>query len=170
MSGVYKSQYPVECGNPLMSKIEIRSESIAAARALIAALDAELLALYPEDGTDQHFHLDADEVSDGQGAFLVAYVAGEAAGCGAFRMLDATTAEIKRMYVRPAMRGMGTGRVLLESLEERARELGAGKLVLESGPRQPAAIGLYAAAGYMCIDPYGSHVEHPLSTFLGKDL
>ena len=152
--------------------ITIRQESITspAARELIAALDSELLTLYPEDGTDQHFHLDADEVSDGQGAFLVAYVAGEAVGCGAFRMLDATTAEVKRMYVRPAMRGSGLGRALLESLEGRARALGARKLALETGPRQPAAIGLYAAAGYMCIDPYGSHVEHPLSTFLGKDL
>jgi hypothetical protein len=80
-----------------MSRFEIRTESITspAARDLIAALDAELLALYPEDGTEQHFHLDAGEVSDGQGAFLVAYVAGEAVGCGAFRMLDATTAEIR---------------------------------------------------------------------------
>lgn len=170
MSGVDKSQYPVESGNPLISTIEICSESIASARELIAALDAELLALYPEDGTEQHFHLDASEVSDGQGAFLVAYVAGEAVGCGAFRMLDATTAEIKRMYVRPAIRGTGTGRALLESLEERARALGAKKLVLESGPRQPAAIGLYSASGFVPVDAFGAYEASPLSTFMGKNL
>ena len=160
----------MESGNPLISTIEIRSESIAAARNLIAALDAELLALYPEDGTDQHFRLDAEEVSGGQGAFLIAYVAGEAVGCGAFRMLDATTAEIKRMYVRPAMRGTGLGRALLGSLEGRARELGAGKLVLESGPRQPAAIGLYAASGFVPIAAFGAYEASPLSTFMGKEL
>jgi len=154
----------------LISTIEIRSESIAAARNLIAALDAELLALYPEDGTDQHFRLDADEVSDGQGAFLVAYVGGEAVACGAFRMLDATTAEIKRMYVRPAMRGVGLGRTLLESLEKRARTLGARKLVLETGPRQPAAIRLYSASGFVSIDAFGDYEASPLSTFMGKDL
>lgn len=150
----------------------IRQESMdsPAARDLIAALDAELLAPYPEDGTDQHFRLDADEVSDGQGAFLIAYVADEAVGCGAFRMLDATAAEIKRMYVRPAMRGMGLGWALLESLEGRARELGAGKLVLESGPRQPAAIGLYSTAGFVPIDAFGVYEASPLSTFKGKEL
>ncbi len=152
--------------------IAIRHESITSdpARDLIAALDAELLALYPEDGTEQHFRLDADELAHGQGAFLVVYVRGEAVGCGAFRMLDATTAEIKRVYVRPAMRGTGLGRALLESLEGRARELGAGKLVLESGPRQPATIGLYSASGFVLIAVFGVYEASPLSTFMGKDL
>lgn len=152
--------------------IAIRQEPITspAALVLIEELNAELLALYPEYGTEQHFHLDADEVSDGQGAFLVAYVLGEAVGCGAFRMLDATTAEIKRMYVRPAMRGTGLGRTLLESLERRARDLGAKKLVLETGPRQPAAMGLYSASGFVPIAAFWEYEESPLSTFMGKEL
>ncbi len=85
-------------------------------------------------------------------------------------MLDATTAEIKRMYVRPAIRGMGTGRALLESLEERARKFGAKRLVFESGPRQPAAIGLYSVSGFVPIDAFGAYDASPLSTFMGKNL
>lgn len=140
------------------------------AEILIGELDAEILALYPEDETACHFRLDADEVAPGRGAFLVAREDGVAVACGAIRRLDATTAEIKRMYTRPAARGRGLARDLLAALEGVAAELGAHRVVLETGPRQPAAIALYRRAGYVPIGPFGEYTAHPLSLFFAKVL
>jgi GNAT superfamily N-acetyltransferase len=152
--------------------IEIRRAAItsSAARKLILALNAELSARYPEDGTAAHFRLDAGEVAHGRGAFLVAYAGGAPLACGAVRLLGADTAEIKRMYVRPSARGRGLGRRMLGALEAEARTLGAKQIVLETGPRQPEAIALYARAGFAEIAAFGEYEDSPLSVFMGKDL
>jgi GNAT superfamily N-acetyltransferase len=141
----------------------------ALARELIAALNAELSARYPEDGAN-HFRLDASEVGPGRGAFLVACVGGEPAGCGAVRRLEDGVAEIKRMYVRPAQRGRGVGAVLLAALEAEARQLGARRLVLETGSRQPEALALYRRAGFGVVPAFGEYVDSPLSVFMAKEL
>ena len=76
-------------------------------RALIEALNAELSAMYPEPGAN-HFTLDPEETARGRGAFLVVYRGDVPVGCGAVRLLDAETGELKRMYVSPAERGRGS--------------------------------------------------------------
>ena len=139
-------------------------------RALIEALNAELGALYSEPGAT-HFHLDPEEVADGRGAFLVAYGEGGAVGCGALRLLDAETAELKRMYVSPGLRGRGLGRRLVAALEAEARALGVRRLVLETGVRQAAALALYRATGFHPIPLFGEYCLSPeTSVCLGKDL
>ncbi|MGH7335512.1 MAG: GNAT family N-acetyltransferase [Candidatus Rokuibacteriota bacterium] len=154
-----------------LTGIVIRPEAIQSARAhaLIAALNAELSARYPEDGAT-HFRLDVDEVAPGRGAFLVAHVDGEAVGCGAIRRLDGDMAEIKRMYVRPAARGRGVGGALLAALESEAHRLGVTRLVLETGERQPEALALYRGAGFVVIPAFGEYVDSPLSVCMGKEL
>jgi len=138
--------------------------------ALIGALNAELSRTYPEPGAT-HFALDPGEVAGGRGAFLVAYRGGEPVGCGAVRLLDAATAELKRMYVAPAARGTGLGRRLVEALEAEARALGARRLVLETGTRQTAALALYRATGFHPIPLYGEYRLSPdTSVCLGKEL
>ncbi len=151
---------------------EFRRETVTAPAAsrLILALNEELLGRYPERGTESHFRLDADEVAPGRGAFLVAYENDRPVGCGAVRRLDAGTAEIKRMYVLPALRGRGLGARLLEALEAEARGLGVRRVVLETGPRQPEAIALYARAGYSEIPGFGEHMPSELSVFMEKRL
>lgn len=139
------------------------------ARTLIEALNAELSSRYPEDGAT-HFRLDADEVAEGQGAFLVASRAEKLVGCGAVRRLEAQTGEIKRMYVSPEERGNGVGRALLAALEAEARALGIARLLLETGVRNPEAIALYERAGFSHIAPFGEYVDSPLSVCMGKDL
>jgi GNAT superfamily N-acetyltransferase len=139
------------------------------ARALIEALNAELLSRYPEPGTN-HFELDAAEVAPGRGAFLIASRAGEPVGCGALRRAEPGAGEIKRMYVSPAARGAGVGHTVLAALEAEARALGLERLVLETGVRQPEAIALYERAGFSRIGPFGDYEAHALSVFMGKDL
>jgi GNAT superfamily N-acetyltransferase len=142
------------------------------ARQLIDALNAELTERYPEDGAN-FFRLDAEEVAEGRGAFLVAYMAGNPVGCGAVRRDDQKVAEIKRMYVAPAARGQGVGRRILSELEAEARRLGARRLVLETGPRQPDAIALYSGAGFLKIPLFGEYLNSPhpeLSVCMAKEL
>jgi len=140
-----------------------------AAQALIAALNAELSSIYPEQGAT-HFRLDPDEVADGQGAFLVATRAARPVGCGAVRRIDGRTGEIKRMYVSPEERGRGLSRLLLDALESEARALGLSRLVLETGARQLAALALYERAGFSRIAPFGEYIGSPLSVCMAKDL
>lgn len=149
---------------------DVRLDS-ATARTLIGELNAELAGQYPEEGAN-HFRLDPGEVGPGRGAFVVAAEpgTGRALGCGAVRLIAPATAELKRMYVRPGARGSGTGAALLAALEDRARELGATRLVLETGPRQHAALRLYTRAGFVEIDAFGEYADAPMSLCLAKIL
>jgi len=149
----------------------IRSESLRVpiVETLIRALNAELEARYPEEGAN-HFRLDPDEVGPGRGAFLVAYAGDVAVGCGAVRLIEPHVAEIKRMYVPHARRGRGIAKQLLAALESHASLLGARRLVLETGERQPEAIALYRRAGFEEIPRFGEYVDSPLSVCMGKDV
>jgi putative acetyltransferase len=143
-------------------------DSIEAQR-LIELLNAELLARYPEEGAT-HFDLTAEEVSPGRGAFLLACRGDEAVGCGAVRLIDESTAELKRMFIIPLARGRGLSKRLLEALEAKAMSLGATKVVLETGERQLEALGLYTSAGYQPIEAFGAYVDSPLSICMAKTL
>jgi len=151
--------------------IEIRRDDLtsAVAQALIGALDADLRARYPGDGSE-YFRLDPEEVGPGRGAFVVAYDADTPVGCGAVRVIDSGVAEIKRMYVLPDLRGRGIARRMLEALEREARSLGVTKLLLETGTHQPEAIALYSKAGFSPTDPYGGYPPSPLNLFFEKRL
>jgi putative acetyltransferase len=152
---------------PTREPLEISPEPItsADATALIAALNRELSARYPEPGAT-HFRLDAEEVAPGAGVFLVVRWDGRPVGCGALRRLREDTlvrelgprvGELKRMYVAPEMRGHAIGRALLGRLEGEARTLGLDRLVLETGTRQVEALALYRRAGYIGIPAYGEY-------------
>ena len=139
------------------------------AQRLIAALDAGLAELYPPE---QRFgpNLKAQHLEDGRGTFLVARDEGRAVACGAVRMLDATTGEIKRMYVEPDQRGRGVGRAVLGRLEAAARQLGAQRLVLETGSHSPDALALYRRAGFTQLDCWGEYATSPTSVCMEKPL
>jgi Acetyltransferases len=153
----------------------VRIESVAlsepAAGALIAELDAELRARYPEDGAC-HFRLDADDVAPGRGVFLVAVddATEEPLGCGAVRVIEPGVGEIKRMYVRPQARGHGIATALLDALEAEASALLVDRVVLETGDRQDEALGLYKRAGYTEIPCFGEYADSPLSVCMGRTL
>ena len=139
------------------------------AQALILALNLELDQRYPEEGAN-HFRLDPEEVAEGRGGFFIAWRGGQAAGCGAVRLIDAATAEVKRMYVCEALRGQGIATRVLALLEAEARQLGATRMVLETGERQFESVALYQRAGFAEIARYGEYVDSPLSLCMGRAL
>lgn len=147
--------------------LEIAREPLtsAVASALIAVLDAELSARYPEPGAT-HFSLEPADVAPGAGIFVVVRRAGRPVGCGALRTLrepallrelGPRVGELKRMFVAPDVRGLGIGRELLGRLEAEARALGLTRIVLETGTRQAEALALYRRAGFTGIPPYGEY-------------
>jgi putative acetyltransferase len=142
--------------------VQIRRSTLASpdATRLIEALSAELTATFPERGAT-HFSLSDARADAGEGAFFVAYLDGVAVGCGAVRRLDPSTAELKRMYVTPPVRGRGIGRTLVEALEREAQLLGVTRIVLETGTRLAPAIRLYEAMGYVRIPLFGEYLSSP---------
>jgi putative acetyltransferase len=132
------------------------------ARQLIAGLDASLTEVY---SAEERFgpNLKAAHLEAGRGTFLVAREGDRAVGCGAVRLIDAMTAEVKRMYVEPDQRGRGVGKGVLAALEAAARRLGATHLVLETGIYQEAAIALYRHAGFTPIDCWGEYASSATS-------
>ena len=126
--------------------------------ALVVAQQAEMRGLY-EGEADIGPARDAQMFEPPAGAFLAVRIDGRPVGCGGVCRFDETRAELKRMYVDPGARGLGLGRKLLEALEAEARRLGYVAVVLETGDRQPEALGLYTSAGYAripCYEPYAS--------------
>jgi len=140
-----------------------------AARALLAALDAHLSERYPPA---QRFgpNLSREQTESGRGVFLVARLEGRPVGCGAIRLLDGGSAEVKRMWVDPAVRGQGVARAVLTRLQDRALELGATRLVLETGIYQTEAIGLYRSGGFEIVDCWGEYAGSPTSLCMAKPI
>jgi len=92
------------------------------------------------------------------GALLLAFVDGELAGCGALRALRdvdyANACEMKRLYVRPAFRRFGLGRLLAQTLMDHATTGGYSAMLLDTLDDMEAARGLYGALGFEEIPPY----------------
>jgi len=105
------------------------------------------------------------------GYFVVGYLDGVPVACGGWRAhSEDGAAEIKRMYVADSLRGRGLSRLVLANLEDTAREAGHRQMVLETGMRQPEAIGLYLSSGYERIENFGVYRDHPESRCFGKPL
>jgi GNAT superfamily N-acetyltransferase len=114
--------------------------------------------------------VDPDEFLPPEGLFLVAEVAGEPAGCGAWRVYPPGGVEIKRVYVAPQFRRRGLAQLIVAALEGSAAEAGHDCVVLNTGDRQPEAIALYTDLGYSPVPGYGVYACSPGAVFLGKDL
>jgi GNAT superfamily N-acetyltransferase len=74
------------------------------------------------------------------------------------------------MYVSPAARGHGVARAILAELEHTAVEAGYGRMVLETGYRQPEALALYQSAGYVDVPDFGYYADEPGAVHLGKTI
>ena len=132
---------------------------------LIAELDAYQDTLYPPESRHA---LDLASLRQSNVLLAVARDAdARAVACGA-AVLHSGFGEIKRMYVHPRARGRGVARAMLAMLEAGAVWRDCDLLRLETGPRQPEAIALYAACGYVTRGPFADYRDDPLSVFMEK--
>lgn len=139
------------------------------ALALLCEAGIEARALYPElfapdSPAPTNSPLGEREV------YLLAWREGVAVGCGALRRVDATTGEVRRMFVTRSARREGVARALLARLEADALALGYRRLVLETGIRQKPAMALYRASGWRRIKAFGSYIDDPTSVCFGKTM
>jgi len=136
-------------------------------RALVAALDAHLGALY---APEQNHLVDVDTMASQGALFLVARKAGAAVGCVALRIDGEGYGELKRLYVAPEARGTGVGRLLVTAIEEAARDRGLTVLRVETGISQAEAIGLLRGAGYKQGESFAGYPDNGYSLFMEKTL
>jgi putative acetyltransferase len=89
------------------------------------------------------------------GRLLLAEYRGQPAGCVALHKLDSEICEMKRLYLRPQLRGRGVGRALAEAVIAEARAIGYRKMRLDTvEPAMPNAVAMYRRLGFVEIAPY----------------
>lgn len=138
--------------------VEIREASFGApeVQKLVSELLGDLSMRYGGNGDDTPVALTDFDPPDGR--FFVAADGEELIGCVGWRR-HGDDAELKRMYTTPAARGRGVARLLLAAVESSAREAGMRRVILETGDKQPEAIGLYVSAGYHRIPDFGYYKD-----------
>ena len=105
----------------------------------------------------------ADDEAQGVGdlATWVARLDGRPVGCVSLRAprdgYPAGSVELKKLYLEADARGAGVARALLAAADDEARRLGFSSMVLQTGIRQPEAIGLYLATGWRPVAPFGPY-------------
>lgn len=167
--------------NLLTALSETQRERLVAAMAEVEKLmnaASIVITVEPEDNRDvQHcvaaYYRELDERFEGgfdpgnggyagkpsgaTGAFVIARLRGRAIGCGGLKPLDASTGEIKRMWVAPEARGLGVARRLLAALEDRARQDGMTRILLDTNRSLLEAQAMYLKAGYRHIERYNDN-------------
>ncbi|MCD0443570.1 GNAT family N-acetyltransferase [Glycomyces sp. A-F 0318] len=137
------------------------------AQLLCAEIQAEYVRRY---GDGDQTVLEAGDFDPPNGDFLVAYdESGEPLGCGGWRAHE-EDAEMKRVYVREHARRRGLARRLVAAVEASAAAAGRRRVILETGPRQPEAVAMYGAMGYLPVTPFGHYAAADGSIHLGKEL
>jgi len=121
---------------------------------LVKSLDAELAVV---DGKDHGFYSQFNKIDKIRNV-VVAFESGKPVGCGAIKEYKTGVMEVKRMYVSPSGRKKGIATIILNELESWAHELSCEKCILETGKRQPEAIGLYKKNGYKVIPNYDQYI------------
>lgn len=148
-----------------MKIVKTTSED-ASFRALILELDAYLAEI---DGNEHTFYTQYNSITQLQHVIVV-FINKKAIACGAFKALNQTTVEIKRMYTSPLSRGKGLATAVLTALEDWATALQYKTCVLETGKRMPDAIALYTKNGYKKTANYGQYIGVANSVCFKKTL
>jgi len=128
------------------------------AREAMSQYFAELDERFPSGfDASKAFDDDATTLAGPGGAFVLARSDVDAIGCGGLVRVDDETAEIKRMWIHPAWRGLGLGPRLLGCLEDIARSLRRSRVVLDTNGTLVEARAMYDRAGYHAIERYNDN-------------
>lgn len=133
---------------------------------LVKQLDRDLHSRY---GADQEF-FDQFNKLDHIKNVVVAFNGDIPVACGAIKVYDTGTMEVKRMFVSEGYRGRKISKKVLAELEKWAAEMGYASCILETGTNQPEAIALYNNSGYTVIDNYGQYAGVETSICMKKVL
>ena len=146
--------------------VESEDPSSSDAVALIEALSATLARITGSDGKSS---FDLNDVQDPRARFVVARTeSGIPVGCGAFRPMGETVAEVKRMFAAPGT--IGVGSAVLTHLESEAAKLGYSELWLETRVTNARAVTFYEHRGYSRIPNFGKYVGRAEAICLAKRL
>ncbi|MBP1918035.1 GNAT family N-acetyltransferase [Youngiibacter multivorans] len=105
-------------------------------------------------GFDEELDSLPGKYSPPKGSLILAYVDGSAAACAALRYISDEICELKRVYVREEIRGLGLGREIVVRMIEEAKALGYGYMRLDTLPSMTSARKLYFSLGFHEIEPY----------------
>jgi putative acetyltransferase len=130
------------------------------ARALVEELETELEGSY---AAEQRHGLSLQQIFQSHIHFFIARLDGVPVGCGGIA-LDDGFAEIKRMFVRPHVRGTGVAQAILARLEAEASAHAYTCLMLETGDVLKAAHRLYERAGFKRCATFGEYKTKPPHT------
>ncbi len=138
-------------------------------QALLAVSDAYYVNLYPAESN----HLESsDDLKKPNVLFVGCRIDGELVASGAARIMqdDGSYAEIKRVFVVDDHRGKGLSSKVMRFLETELQGRGVSLFRLETGVKQPEALGLYRKLGYLERGPFGSYRADPYSVFMEKQV
>ena len=143
--------------------------ALAACRELFIEYQQRLGVSLCFQGFDRELATLPGDYARPRGRLLLARIAGEPAGCVALRPLERGTAEMKRLFVRPAYRGMSLGRTLAECIIDEASALGYGTIKLDTLPSMRDAQRLYSILGFADTSPNN---DNPIegTRFMALDL
>lgn len=136
---------------------------------LLAVSDAYYVNLYPAESN----HLESsDDLKKPNVLFVGCRIDGELVASGAAKIMqdDGSFAEIKRVFVVDDHRGKGLSSKVMCFLETELQGRGISLFRLETGVKQPEALGLYRKLGYLERGPFGSYRADPYSVFMEKQV
>ena len=136
-------------------------------RSMVEELDAYLVPLYP---AESNHLLDIESLRQPEMRFFAAHRGDEVLAIGGC-WLHAEYAEVKRIYVTPAARGLGLAKLIMQRIEDEA--VACDRLIarLETGIHQPESLGLYRRLGYVDRAAFGDYpADDPNSVFMEKVL
>ncbi len=137
-------------------------------RALVDALNAFTFELTPK-GYCHHMTVEQMAQPDTT-VFIARDKAGAALGMGALRRHGDGVAEVKRMFVKPEVRGRRVGEAILAHIEALARQEGFTRLVLETGSNFDAARRVYERSAFVTCDRVLDYPPSAWTAFYEKEL
>lgn len=133
---------------------------------LVQQLDAYLAII---NGDNHSFFNQYNQINHLKNCIVV-YANNEPIACGAMKIFDDETMEIKRMYVKENHRGKGVAKFVLAALEQWAKEIGKKACVLETSKTMLDAVALYKGFDYLRIPNYGQYIGVEVSICFKKIL